>query len=148
MLDCQLTHPEIIAALARSGHSSKVLIADGNFPAVTKTNPSAAKVFLNLSPGMVGAVDVLSAVCSVVPIESALVMEPPTAGEFAVKRPEIWDDFESVIQRRNATLQLSSVGRFNFYECCQSGDLSLVIATGEQRIFANLLLTIGVIRND
>lgn len=148
MLEGQLTHPEILAALGRSGHTSKVLIADGNFPAGTKTNPAATKVFLNLAPGIVGAVDVLKAICSVTPIESALVMEPPTAGEFAVDRPGIWNDFEQVIRAKNDSVGLDSVGRFNFYECCQSEDVSLVIATGEQRIFANLLLTIGVIRAD
>lgn len=146
MLKSTLTHPEILAGLARSGHGSQILIADGNFPFNTRTNPAAQLVYLNLAPGVIGAVDVLKAVCSVVPIESALVMAPPVSGDYAVSRPDIWDEFESVIRDDNGPVPFDSVGRFNFYESCRSPDVSMVIATGEQRIFANLLLTIGVVR--
>ena len=36
MLNGPLLHPDILRSLARSGHHSKVLIADGNYPAATK----------------------------------------------------------------------------------------------------------------
>lgn len=145
MLKGQLLHPEILSALGYSGHGSKILIADGNFPFATKSNPVAKKVALNLAPGIVGAVDVLKALCSVVPIESAMVMDPPQQGDYAIERPGIWKDFESVLNQENVGLQLEKTGRFNFYEFCQSPDVALMIATAEQRIFANLLLTIGVV---
>jgi L-fucose mutarotase len=35
--------------------------------------------------------------------------------------------------------------RFAFYEMARQSDVSLVIATGEQRVYANLLLVIGVV---
>ena len=38
----------------------------------------------------------------------------------------------------------SEFGRFEFYDECRTEDLAIVIATGEQRIYANLLLTVGV----
>lgn len=148
MLRGQLLHPEILNVLGRNGHGSRILIADGNFPFATKTHPRATLVSLNLSPGIVGATDVLRALCTAVPIESALVMQPPSAGPFAVQRPDVWDDYESLIRERNPDVSLDRVGRFNFYECCLSPDVCLVIATGEQRIFANLLLTLGVVRPD
>jgi len=146
MLNSKLIHPEILSALGRAGHGSKVLIADGNFPFSTKTNRDAEKVFLNLSPGIVGCIDTLKAICSAVSIESACVMAPPTTGEFAVTKPEIWSSFLEVITSAGNDISLDQVGRFNFYEDCLSSDVALVIATGEQRIFANLLLTIGVVR--
>ncbi len=34
--------------------------------------------------------------------------------------------------------------RFEFYDACRGNDLALLVATGEDRIYANLLLTIGV----
>ena len=52
MLTTNLLHPEILYSLGASGHGSQVLITDGNFPHVTKSNPAATKVFLNLSPGV------------------------------------------------------------------------------------------------
>jgi len=42
-------------------------------------------------------------------------------------------------------IDLEPVGRFEFYEAARSPNLALVIATGEQRVYANILLTIGVI---
>ncbi|MDG2470986.1 MAG: RbsD/FucU family protein [Pirellulaceae bacterium] len=144
MLESDLLHPEILQVLGSIGHSSKILIADGNFPFATKTNRHAHKVFLNLAPGVVGACDVLKAICSVVPIESAMVMSPPRAGEFAVPNPQIWDDFGGILAKVDFDRGLQKVGRFVFYDCCKSDDCHLVIATGEQKIFANLLLTIGV----
>jgi L-fucose mutarotase len=35
--------------------------------------------------------------------------------------------------------------RFNFYDVACESDVALVIATGEQRIYGNILLTIGVV---
>ncbi|MEC9148489.1 MAG: RbsD/FucU domain-containing protein [Planctomycetota bacterium] len=36
--------------------------------------------------------------------------------------------------------------RFKFYDESASSDVVLTVATADQRIFANLLLTIGVVR--
>jgi L-fucose mutarotase len=40
---------------------------------------------------------------------------------------------------------LQRLGRFQFYDMARGPDLALAVATGEQRIYANLLLTIGVV---
>ena len=41
-------------------------------------------------------------------------------------------------------MELSKLGRYEFYDaCCQPG-VRLAISTGEKRTFANLLITIGV----
>ena len=52
MLKHTLIHPEINGILGGAGHHSKVLIADGNYPATTKLGPNAHVVHLN---GIVGA---------------------------------------------------------------------------------------------
>lgn len=49
MLKTTLLHPDILAALAGSGHFSQVLIADGNFPVLGNRGPNARVVHLNLS---------------------------------------------------------------------------------------------------
>jgi len=50
MLKHELLHPKILEVIARAGHSSQVLIADGNYPASTTLGPKAELVSLNLSP--------------------------------------------------------------------------------------------------
>jgi L-fucose mutarotase len=43
-----------------------------------------------------------------------------------------------------ADVPVAIMERFAFYEECRGNDLALLVATGEDRIYANLLLTVGV----
>ena len=138
MLRTRLLHPEILGVLARSGHGSRVLIADGNYPFTTGSQPAAAKVFLNLMPGIAKVTDVLKALVEVIPIESAMVMTPPDGAP-----QPIFDEFRQILP---PGLDLTAKKRMEFYQEAKSPDTALVIATGEQRRFANLLLTIGVVK--
>jgi L-fucose mutarotase len=136
MLRYQLLHPEILAALGGAGHGAQILIADGNYPFETRSNPMARRVFLNLAPGMLTATDVLSVLVDAIPIEAAHVMVPDTGDE-----PPIFGEFRSLL----GGLELYILRRFEFYDAARSPDLALVIATGERRIYGNILLTIGVV---
>ncbi len=138
MLKTNLLHPEILSALGAAGHGSRVLIADGNYPFSTGSNPDAKKVFLNLRPGLVSCLDVLQVMVDAVPIESVLVMVPPEGPE-----PEIQAEMRKMLP---AGVPVERKQRLNFYEEARSPDTALVIATGEQRIYANILLVIGVVK--
>ncbi|GMU91597.1 MAG: hypothetical protein AMXMBFR4_06550 [Candidatus Hydrogenedentota bacterium] len=135
MLKQKLLHPEILEALAAGGHGARVLITDGNYPASTRLGENAALVYLNLSPGLVRVTDVLSVLVTVISIEEATVMEPDAGPD-----PAIYSDFERMLDG----LPLTKLGRFEFYEEASGPDTCLQIVTGDQRLFANLLLTIGV----
>ena len=137
MLKTKLLHPEILSILGMAGHGSQVLIADGNYPFLTGSPETARKVFLNLMPGLVKVTDVLEAMIEAIPIEAATVMVPDDGAEQA-----IFAEFRKLL---SAGPELTKIGRFPFYDQAQLPDTALVIATGEQRIYANLLLTIGVV---
>ena len=143
MLKSDLIHPDILAALGRAGHGSKVLIADGNYPFSTTLGANATLVSLNLSPGIVSCTDVLSALASAIPIEAAAVMEYATTGPYALSAdPPIWAEFREIL---GGGLPLVPIERFEFYEAAGADNVALTIATADQRIYANLLLTIGVV---
>jgi L-fucose mutarotase len=147
MIRGRLLHPQILSALARSGHGSKVLISDGNYPHWTKHGPHAEVVYLNLAPGMLSATDVLKILVTVVPIEAAAVMETLKTGPYAMKQdPPIWNEFRQVLHEAGVDTDLDRIERHKFYDEAGTPDVCLTIATGEQRIYANLLLTIGVIK--
>ncbi len=147
MLKTQLLHPQISAALARAGHGSKVLISDGNYPHSTTRGPNAEVVYLNLAPGMVKVTDVLAVLVKAIPIEAAEVMDTNKSGPYAMKNdPPIWDEFRQILHDSKLGLELGKIERFKFYEIAGKSDVCLTVATGEQRIYANLLLTIGVVR--
>lgn len=137
MIKGPLLHPEILRALASAGHGSKVLISDGNYPHATGASPAATRVFLNLRPGLLSVTDVLATLAAVIPIESALGMQTRD-GQAAPIHGEI--------RGLLGGCPFDLVPRHDFYAQARGADTALVIATGEQRRFANVLLTIGVIR--
>ena len=115
-----------------------LLIADGNYPFTTGVNEMAKKVFLNLSPGILTVTDVLKVITEAVPIESYIVMTPPDGAQ-----QPIFGEFLNIL---GENIPVEKVKRFDFYERAQSSDTFLVIATGERRRFANILLVIGVVK--
>ena len=92
-------------------------------------------MYLGLTPGLPTVTDVLAAIQSTVNIEKAEVMDPADG-----TTPEIFGAFQTMLDG----MELNKLGRYEFYDaCCQPG-VRLAISTGEQRIFSNLLITIGV----
>jgi L-fucose mutarotase len=147
MLKGRLLHPQILEALGRAGHGSQVLIADGNYPFSTKLGPRAELVNLNLSPGIVNCTQVLESLLTAIPIESAAVMAYDKTGPYALQKdPEIWDEFRVILRKGTGQeVPLDLIDRFEFYDVAGTPNVALSIATAEQRIFANLLLTVGVV---
>ena len=139
MLRTTLTHPALLNALGTLGHGSMVLIADGNFPFQTHTNPAAEKVYLNLRRGLVTATDVLEPLAASIPVESAYVMQPADGSD-----APIFSEFSALLPGHT----LERIERFAFYDMARQPQVGLVIATGEARIYANILLTIGVVQPD
>jgi L-fucose mutarotase len=149
MLKGRLLHPELVKALAAAGHGAKVLLADGNYPVSTKTPPGAARIYLNLAPGIVTVTDVLAVLVESIPIEAAEVMVPDAGPE-----PPIFEDFRRLLRqattmgRTGGELPLRPLSRQAFYAAASSEDVAVAVATGERRVYANLLLTIGVVSPD
>ena len=146
MLRGKLIHPDILEALGSAGHGSKVLIADGNYPASTTLGPNAVLVPLNLCPGVVTCTQVLQSLLSMVPVESAVVMEYLRSGPYALPEdPPVWNEFRTLLDTDGPPSELQEIERMTFYETARQPDVCLTILTADQRIYANLLLTIGVI---
>ncbi|HXI19268.1 MAG TPA: RbsD/FucU family protein [Chloroflexota bacterium] len=147
MLRTKLLHPGLLEALGRAGHGAKILLADGNYPVSTRSPATATRVYLNLSPGVVSVTDVLAALIPAIPIEAAEVMTPDSGIE-----PPIFSEFRTLLENSTTALPLqqgglplSPLARFAFYDAASQPDVAIAVATGEKRIYANLLLTIGVV---
>ncbi|BBA98856.1 putative D-ribose ABC transporter [Actinacidiphila reveromycinica] len=136
MLRYQLTHPTILAALASAGHGSRVLVSDGHYPHTTGAHPAAERVYLNLAPDRMLVTEVLAALADAVPFEAATVMTPPPEQP----EPEVFAEFRAALPG----LPLDGLDRHAFYDAARGRDTALVIATGDRRTYANLLLTLGV----
>lgn len=136
MLTSDLLHPAILHAIANCGHGDKILIADGNYPLDSNVNEKTEKVYLALKPGIPKVTDVLTALNSQINFEKAEVMTP---GEG--EQPEIYGEFKEIL----GIDELPKLGRQEFYDACKNSDnLKLGINTAEERVFACILLTVGV----
>lgn len=144
MLKQQLIHPKINEVLARAGHHARILIADGNYPASTKKGPHAEVVSLNLSPGVVTVAQALRALLSAVPVDHVNTMGIPPDDPYAQKgEPPVWEEYRRVITDAGFKLKLEPIPKWDFYEAVISPDHVLTIQTGDQALWANVLLTMG-----
>lgn len=144
MLKTTLTHPDILRVLARAGHHSKILIADGNYPASTKRGPHAEIISLNLSPGVVTVAQVLRAILSAVPVDHCQTMGIPADDSYAQKgEPPVWAEFRQEVKHAGLKLELQPILKWDFYKAVESADHILTIQTGDQALWGNVLLTVG-----
>jgi len=137
MLKTDCIHPELLRTLASCGHGDKLLIADGNYPFDSNVNKNAARIYLNLTRGIPLVTDVLKVLNNTISIENIEVMIPDSGEE-----PYIFNEFRKILDKG---MELNKLGRFKFYEESKKDNIKMVIATGEQRVYANILLTIGIV---
>ncbi|MDR3253145.1 MAG: RbsD/FucU family protein [Tannerella sp.] len=138
MLYTKCIHPQLLSALAKLGHGSWILISDGGYPHLTASNPSAEKVFLNLTPGLLNVTQILEVLKETAPIEAAAVMTPPDG----TMQP-VFEEYKSVIP----DVPFDYIQQFDFYERAKESNVGLLIASGDVRNFANLLLKVGFVKH-
>lgn len=145
MLKSELIHPDISSIIARAGHSSKILIADGNYPASSAIGPGAELVSLNLAPGLLTVSQVLKVLLTAIPIEAVNTMGMPDDDPYKLDHdPPAWDEYRRILSDAGSTVELQPIERWDFYDAVASRDHVLTIQTGDQALWANLLLTVGV----
>jgi L-fucose mutarotase len=138
MLLSKCIHPEILEAVGKMGHGSRILISDGCYPHITGSPASAKKVWLNLMPDVLQVTDVLEALTSIIPVEEAFVMVPPDEAD-----QPIFAEFKKLLPET----ELTKLQRLEFYDKAREPDTAMIIATGDQRNWANLLLTMNYIKH-
>lgn len=146
MLNGPLLHPDILRVLARAGHHSKVLIADGNYPASNKRGPRAELISLQLMPGVPTVAQVFEAVLAAVQIDEAHTMGVDRADAYAAATPgdpPVWDDYRRILAAARSTCTLEPIVKWDFYSAVASDDHVLTIQTADTQPWANLLLTVG-----
>jgi len=144
MLKTTLLHPDILRIVARGGHHSKILIADGNYPAATKKGPNAELVCLQLTPGVPTVSQVLRTLLSALPIDHVNTMGIPPDDPYAQQGdPPVWAEYRQIVADSGTKLTLEPILKWDFYQHVESPDHILTIQTADQALWANVLLTLG-----
>lgn len=144
MIKHHLIHPDINAILARAGHHAKILIADGNYPVSTKKGPNAQVVHLNLAPGLVTVAQVLEVILTAAPVDQVHLMGIPADDSYAQKgEPPIWAEFRRIVTAAGIENPVTTIDKWDFYKAVESTDHVLTVQTGDQALWANVLLSLG-----
>ena len=138
-LDPLLT-PDLLHVLRSMGHGDEIVIVDANYPAESG-GPRVVRL------DGVDATRVLDAVLSVMPLddfvpEAAWRME--VVGQPDAEQP-IFPEFRAIIAAREGeSFRLASLERFAFYERARKA--FAIVATGERRLYGNIIVKKGVVR--
>jgi len=146
MLNGPLLHPEILRILARSGHHSKVLIADGNYPALDQRGPRAELVSLQLMPGVPTVAQVFEAILGAVRIDEVHTMGVDRADSYAAATPgdpPVWTEYRRILAAAGAGCTLEPIVKWDFYKAVASDAHVLTVQTADKAPWANLLLSLG-----
>ena len=135
-----LLSPDLLQVLRSMGHGDEIAVVDANFPADTM---GQRLVRLDGIP----ATAVADAILSVMPLDefvpdAAWRME--VVGDPDAEQP-IFSEFRDILARHEGTrFKLAALERFAFYERAKAA--YAIVATGERRLYGNIILKKGVVR--
>lgn len=134
--------PELLKVLCEMGHSDRIVISDGNFPAHSMGKDS---IVIRLDGH--GVPEILDAILTVFPLDT-YVEKPVTLMEKVkgdtVLTP-IWKTYETIVEKHDArgSHTIGQMERFAFYDSARTA--YAIVATGEKALYANIMLQKGVI---
>ena len=134
--------PELLKVLCEMGHSDRIVIADGNFPA-----ESMGKNAIVIRADGHGVPELLDAILQLFPLDT--YVEKPVSLMQVMKgdnaETPIWDTYKEIVAKYDGrgNNAIGEIERFAFYE--QAKTAYAIIATGETAIYANIMLQKGVV---
>lgn len=138
----KILSPELLKVLCEMGHSDRIVIADGNFPA-----ESMGKNAIVIRCDGHGVPELLDAILKVFPLD-IYVDKPVNLMEVmpgdTVETP-IWDTYKEIVAKydERGANAIGNIERFAFYE--EAKTAYAIIATSEKALYANIMLQKGVV---
>lgn len=138
----KILSPELLKVLCEMGHSDRIAIGDGNFPA-----QSMGKDAVVIRCDGHGVPEILDAILQVFPLD--IYVEKPVSlmevmpGD-TVETP-IWDEYKKIVAKydERGEKAIGNIERFAFYE--EAKTAYAIIATSEAALYANIMLQKGVV---
>ena len=138
----KILSPELLKVLCEMGHSDRIVIGDGNFPA-----QSMGKNAIVIRCDGHGVPEILEAILQLFPLD-IYVDKPVSLMEVmpgdTVKTP-IWDEYKKIVAKydERGAEAIGNIERFAFYE--EAKTAYAIIATNEAALYANIMLQKGVV---
>lgn len=134
----KIISPNLLKVLCEMGHGDEIVIADGNFP-------SAANANILIRADGIPACDMLDAVLKLLPLDqydsNNFVLMQKCEGDTA--DTGIWNEYAEILKKYEPEAEISFEERFAYYERAKKA--YAIIATGEEKQYANIILKKGCI---
>lgn len=139
----KILSPELLKVLCEMGHSDRLVIGDGNFPA-----ESVGKNAVVVRCDGLKVPELLAAILQVMPLDT--YVEHP-ANLMAVMPGDkvetpIWNTYKEIVAQHDerGAAVMGQIERFQFYE--EAKKAYAIITTSEEAVYANIMLQKGVVK--
>ena len=137
----KLVSPELIKILCEMGHGDEIVIADANFPSANYGQRVVR------ADGIKG-VDMLEAILKLIPLDTYsdpnMILMQLMDCDVGKINPTIWEEYKNIAKSIDANVKVGNIDRFEFYD--RAKQAYAVIATGEEAVYANIIIKKGIIK--
>ncbi len=128
--------PKVMEMLMEMGHGDELAIVDANFPAHSMGVPV-------IRADGTRSDEMLQAVLKFLPLDTYTDYNTFLMDNGKEEKPEVWKSYEEILKNSGEDYRIKALERFEFYERVRKA--YFIVATGETRLYANIILKKGVV---
>lgn len=130
--------PDLLKIICEMGHGDEIVLADANFP-------SASIAQRLIRADGIEIPELLSGILELFPLDqydnTNFILMEKCEGDTA--DVSVWSEYENILKKSNPDAKMSFIERFDYYERAKKA--YAVVATGERRQYANIILKKGCV---
>ena len=120
------------------GHGDEIVLADANFPSASTAQRLVRADGIEIP-------ELLSGILELFPLDqydnTNFILMEKCEGDTA--DVSVWSEYENILKKSNPDAKMSFIERFDYYERAKKA--YAVVATGERRQYANIILKKGCV---
>lgn len=130
--------PYLLKIICEMGHGDEIVLADANFPSASMAQRLVRADGIEIPK-------LLSGILELFPLDqydssNFILMEKCEGDEADVS---VWSEYKNILNKYSPETQMSFMERFDYYE--RAKNAYAVVATGERRQYANIILKKGCV---
>lgn len=130
--------PDLIKIICEMGHGDEIVLADANFPSASTAQRLVRADGIEIP-------ELLSGILELFPLDqydnTNFILMEKCEGDTA--DVSVWSEYENILKKSNPDAKMSFIERFDYYERAKKA--YAVVATGERRQYANIILKKGCV---
>lgn len=130
--------PDLLKIICEMGHGDEIVLADANFPSASMAQRLVRADGIEIPKLLSGILELFP--LDQYDIRNFILMEKCEGDEADVS---VWSEYKNILNKYSPETQMSFMERFDYYE--RAKNAYAVVATGERRQYANIILKKGCV---